>query len=72
MKANIVINKSQIALNNVEVERIGAYAVSFYLNKEMENRLVFQMLTELDASIAQLSDSVYVSISKKDVTIEFI
>ena len=72
MKANIVLKKAQIALNNVEVERIGAYAVSFYLNKEMENRLVFQMLTELDASIAQLSDSVYVSISKKDVTIEFI
>ena len=72
MKANIVLKKAQIALNNVEVTTIMSHIVAFHLNKEMENPVVYRLLYESEATIDQHSDYVHVCVPKRIVTIEFI
>lgn len=72
MRANIVFKEAQIALNQVRVTIIGSTHVTFRLNPEMENAVVYQLLMNADAGISELiGGESSVIVKREKIDIEF-
>ena len=72
MKANIVLKEEKVALNHVRVTIIGSTHVTFRLNPEIENAVVYQLLMRQDAQMSELiGGETSVCIKRDKVEIEF-
>lgn len=67
-----MFKEAQIALNQVRVTIIGSTHVTFRLNPEMENAVVYQLLMKVDAGISELiGGESSVIVKREKIDIEF-